>query len=125
MKAFEILHNGERQAICGAENLKQLSTMLTLSWPEAKAENGSADFEYFIDVQGLSKTKENEEEVLKWVRTKLNLVSEITIRIVEVEAADLPKDKQTIKSRREEFERYNFEAAKHTYLKYRDKYEQT
>ncbi len=123
MKAFEISLNGERKAICGAKNIKQLATMLTLSWPEKRTENNEDGIEFILDVQGLSVATKDEEEVVKWVRTKLNLGTELTVRIIDVDEADLPIDKQTIKSRREEFERHQFETAKDTYLRYRDKYE--
>jgi len=125
MKAFEIYLDGHKKAVCGARNLAKLFVGLQLFLNKHNTEKSLNNIEYFIDVHGLSVSGENEEEVIKWVRAKLNLESEITVRIIETENPDSPVDKQVIKSRREEFERQRFEEAKYTYLKLKNKYEKT
>jgi hypothetical protein len=83
MKAFEIFVNGQRLCLAGVGAKGVIAA--TVDWA---ATAGQEDI--FMHVGGLDGAT---NEVVAWTAPKIGVGSEITIRIVEVAAADPPSQR--------------------------------
>jgi len=85
--------NGELKATCGIAGLRQIVGMVAAYRP---ASDGEAEFACRVECVGVRPKDSTTEEVLKWVHTRIVLGDEVTFKVVNVEQADEPFDRQNI-----------------------------
>ena len=90
MIAIEIRHNGELKATCGAETFQQLTAMLFVT------QNGEKPPDCEVECMGLCPRDEKTEEILRWVKKRINFGDEVSFKVVQVESAQEPFDSQVI-----------------------------
>jgi len=91
MIALEVLLNGKRLCIAGAGDLGVVSA--NLCWvrrkpvPEGVEVVGWTPEELYINVGGIDSVT---DEHLEWVRREIEVGCEVTVRVIEVDAVDVP-----------------------------------
>src|SRR6516225_7527738 len=91
MIAFEIHLNGRRVCTAGVGNIGVLTT--SLAWRGAQPSNngGSSIAEYLrLDVGGLKDSNEH----LRWLDRRLRRGDVVTIKVVEADSADKPRERR-------------------------------
>lgn len=132
MLAFEVVLNGQRIAIAGAEDLNVLNGMVTAVGKLGSKASGTKahpkGYDLHLSVGGLTGRRGGiPDEHVRWEEMKkLKVGDEVLIRVRRATVADPPKkameaDRMNI----ERNERQEFKWAKSRYLKLRRKYERT
>lgn len=96
MIAIEIRVNGKLVATCGADDVRNISAMVSA---RRNKDNATGDFAYVLECMGVRPKSSSTEEVLKWVGTRIALGDDVSIRVVEVSQAQEPIDRQDIPAR--------------------------
>jgi hypothetical protein len=92
MTAIEIRVNGKLIATCGAEDMRAVAAMVTAGKPR----DGDSPFAYFVECHGVRPKSAQTDEVLKWVKTAIELGDEVSLKIVHTAEVDRPIDRQEI-----------------------------
>ena len=92
MIAIEVRLNGELKTTCGAENLRQLSAMMTA----LRSRNAPDEIRYSVECSGVQPKSQDTEEVLCWLRVRVALGDEVSFKFVEASEAQPPIDRQEI-----------------------------
>jgi len=130
MIAFQVSLNGIPLTTAGSSKMSVLNTIVDAigklgpDSPGTKTKKNG--YELHLTVGGLaSESEEDPGMFLNWCERKLvRIGDEISIQIVETETTDEPvSTKENTPLRTEKRERANWELAKETYFKSRDKYE--
>lgn len=90
MLAIEIRYNGELKAPCGAEVFKQLTAMFNVTNTETTTPVCE------VECLGLVPRDEETDEVLRWVKKKIEFGDEIAFRVIHTETSQAPFDSQVI-----------------------------
>lgn len=90
MIAIEIRHNGELKAICGAEVFQQLTAMFFVTRTDTPVP------ECEVECMGLCPRDNETEEILRWVKKRVEVGDEVSFKVVQVESAQEPFDSQVI-----------------------------
>ena len=94
MIAFQVSRNGKLLCTAGIEDVGVLTSMLT--WVRRRTHtqsHGGIEEELTFDVTALDGHDPKQNENLKWVSEALHVGDSISIRIVDVEAADPPVER--------------------------------
>src|SRR5437868_4536428 len=91
MIAFEVHLNGKRICTAGVGNIGVLTASLAWRGPQPHQKDGPAIAEYLrLDVGGLADSGEH----LRWLDRKLKRGDVASIKVVEVDSAGEPKERQ-------------------------------
>jgi len=91
MIAFEVHVNGRKVCSAGEGDLGVLTAGLAWRGPQPYQKGGRSVPEYLrLDVGGLA----NSGEHLRWLARKLKLGDVVSIKVVEVDSADKPRERQ-------------------------------
>jgi hypothetical protein len=91
MIAFEVHLNGKKICTAGVGNVGVVTTSLAWRGPQPYQKGGPSIAEYLrLDVGGLA----NSGEHLRWLDRKLKQGDVVSIKVVEVDSADKPRERQ-------------------------------
>jgi hypothetical protein len=91
MIAFEVHLNGKKIGTAGVGARGVLSTCLTWRGPQPYQKGGPTVAEYLrLDVGGLADSGEH----LRWLDRKLKREDIVSIKVVEIDSADKPRERQ-------------------------------
>jgi len=132
MLAFEVVVNGQRIAIAGAEDLNVLNGMVTAVGKLGSKASGTKahpkGYDLHLSVGGLTGRQGGiPDEHVRWEEMKkLKVGDEVLIRVRRATVADPPKKAMAADPMNiERNERQEFKWVKSRYLKLRRKYERT
>jgi hypothetical protein len=92
MIAFEVHLNGKKVCTAGVGQLGVLSTCLSWRGPQPYQKGGPCVAEYLrLDAGGLADSGEH----LRWLDRKLKRGDVVRIKVVEVDSADKPRERQS------------------------------
>jgi hypothetical protein len=91
MIAFEVHLNGKKVCTAGVGELGVLTTNLAWRGPQPYQKGGPSVADYLrLDVGGLAASGEH----LRWLDRKLRRGDAVTIKVVEVDSTDRPRERQ-------------------------------
>jgi hypothetical protein len=129
MIALQIHHNDVPLCVAGASDLGVLNAIVNavgVLGADSISRRNDAEEEphFFLTVGGLTSRKEPPNEHLRWLEnTQLAIGDCIKITMLDCDKVDLPVNHYESVRRDPDDERNEFEEAKQTYLRLRDKYE--
>ena len=132
MLALEVVLNGDRIAVAGADDLNVLTGMVTAVGKLGRKAFGTKahpkGYDVRLSVGGLTGRQEGTpNEHVRWEEMKkLKVGDEVLIRVLRARVADLPNNSIGADPKHiERNERQEFKSVRSRYLKLRRKYERT
>jgi hypothetical protein len=129
MIAFRIHHNDVPLCVAGAPDLAVLNAIISALGalgPETvnrRGKNGGAP-DIYLSVGGLTSRRHEADEHLCWLEhTRLAVGDSITITLLESDETAAPVKRKESDPRDREEERRQYQRARQTYLRLKDKYE--
>lgn len=129
MIAFRIHHNDVPLCVAGAPDLAVLNAIVTAVGPlgpdtvNRRGKNGGGP-DLFLSVGGLTSRPLEADEHLGWLEhTRLSIGDSITITLLESDETAAPVKRKETDPRDREEERRQYQRARQTYLRLKDKYE--
>ena len=128
MIALEVMVNGRKVALAGAESLSSLSAFVNafgeLGTKSQRSRRAARAVELFLHVGGLASPEKGSSRHLRWTRGPVRTLAigdEVTVRIVRAKSADPPKSSRSLSHI--DHERANREHAKKASLAGKEKFE--
>lgn len=129
MIAFRIHHNDVPLCVAGASDLVVLNAIvnaLGVLGPDTvnRRKDNIQEANLFLSVGGLTSRHEAADEHLRWLEhTPLAIGDSITITLLECDETDAPAIRKKSDPQAREKERLEYQRARQTYLRLKDKYE--
>lgn len=92
MIAIEIRVNGQLKATCGTEDMRAIVAVVGASKPR----HGDSPFTFSIECNGVRPKNATTDEVLKWLKTRIALGDDVSLKLVQANEVDEPVDRQEI-----------------------------